>query len=239
MLPQAPQAVFFPAAGGERCGPSGHRRGPVPLEWAGSRESGRCPKGVGVCASGHHARFPDPVKCRIHASIPPRMLFLTLHVPTHQGEEPFFFVQGFDNPGIAGRAGKIAGPPLIQGTRYSGVVVTTFDGPVGELSQADLLVQGSTMAHEGGHYLGLYHPTESPGAGSGVRVPWDLVDPLGDTPECSVVNDVDGNGVVSGDECIHQDGPNLMFWGAAPVGVVQDQLTAGQRFVLHRNPYVH
>jgi hypothetical protein len=61
---------FFPAAGGERRGPSGHRRCPVPLEWAGNQESGRCPRVVGVFASGHHARFPDPVTRGIHIPIP-------------------------------------------------------------------------------------------------------------------------------------------------------------------------
>lgn len=153
----------------------------------------------------------------------------------------FFFVQGIENGPIAGVAGKIAGPPLIQGTRYSGVVVTTLNGPIGDLSRRDLITQGGTMAHEGGHYLGLYHTTESHGAGAGVpgRAPKDLVDPINDTPECPSTNDVNGNGAVSGNECLNQDGTNLMFWGSPPDGQAQDHLTAGQQFVLYRNPYVH
>jgi hypothetical protein len=152
----------------------------------------------------------------------------------------FFFVQGIENGPIAGVAGKIAGPPLIQGTRYSGVVVTTLNGPIGDLSRRDLLMQGSTMAHEGGHYLGLYHTTESRGAGATVPglAPKDFVDPIEDTPACPSSNDANGNGTVSATECLSLDGTNLMFWGPAPEGQAQDRLTNGQQFVLHRNPYV-
>ncbi len=153
----------------------------------------------------------------------------------------FFFVQGFENqPGAVGVSGKIAGPAIIQGTRYSGVVTTTLDGPIGDLTQADLLIQGATMAHEGGHYSGLYHTTERFGAGAtGTGLPaWILVDPINDTPACPVTNDVNQDGMVGATECLNFDGMNLMFW-LAEDGVVQDQLTEGQRFVLHRHPYLH
>ena len=153
----------------------------------------------------------------------------------------FFFVQGFENqPGAVGVSGKIAGPAIIQGTRYSGVVTTTLDGPIGDLTQADLLIQGATMAHEGGHYFGLYHTTERFGAGAtGTGLPaWILVDPINDTPACPVTNDVNQDGMVGATECLNFDGMNLMFW-LAEDGVVQDQLTEGQRFVLHRHPYLH
>ena len=86
--PQQPHAVFLSAAQDRQRKPSGHRRSPGLWELAESRESGRCPTGVGVCASGHHARFPDPVECGIHAPIPPKMSFHALRLPTHQGEEP-------------------------------------------------------------------------------------------------------------------------------------------------------
>jgi hypothetical protein len=152
----------------------------------------------------------------------------------------FFFVQGFENqPGSVGRTGKIAGPS-IQGTRYSGVVTTTLDGPIGDLTQGDLLIQGATMAHEGGHYFGLYHTTERFGAGAmGTGFPaWQLVDPINDTPACPAINDVNHDGTVEATECLNLDGRNLMFW-LAEDGVVQDLLTAGQQFVLHRHPYLN
>jgi hypothetical protein len=159
----------------------------------------------------------------------------------HNQAMNFFFVQGFENqPGVIGRTGKIAGPAIIQGTRYSGVVITTLDGPIGGLTQADLLMQGATMAHEAGHYFGLYHTAESFGAGATGTgwPPWELVDPITDTPACPVTNDVNHDGVVGATECLNLDGRNLMFW-VYEDGVVQDQLTAGQQFVLHRHPYVH
>jgi hypothetical protein len=153
----------------------------------------------------------------------------------------FFFVQGFENqPGLLGRTAKIAGPAIIQGTRYSGVVMTTLDGPIGDLTQADLLMQGATMAHESGHYFGLYHTTERFGAGATVTglSAWELVDPINDTPPCPVINDVNHDGVVAATECLNLDGRNLMFW-VAEDGVVQDQLTDGQQFVLYGHPYLH
>ncbi len=55
-----PHVLQWPP-GGARRKPSGHRRGPVLLELARSRERGRCPTGVGVCIrqscqiSGHRS----------------------------------------------------------------------------------------------------------------------------------------------------------------------------------------
>jgi hypothetical protein len=152
----------------------------------------------------------------------------------------FFFVQGFENqPGFLGITAKIAGPAILQGTRYSGVVTTTLDGPIGDLTQADLVMQGATMAHEGGHFMGLYHTTERFGTGAtGTGLPaWELADPINDTPACPVANDVNQDGVVSATECLSLDGRNLMFW-LAEDGIDQDQLTDGQKLVLHRHPYL-
>ncbi len=170
----------------------------------------------------------------------------------------FFFVQDFALPyaprgAVLGQAGKIAGPALLQGTRYSGVVVTTKEGGLSALSQADLLNQGATMAHEGGHFLGLYHTTEKCGAGNlfgldnffcfgldaplyGKVNPWEKVDPLQDTLECPAIP---FGPEVTASECLNRDGRNLMFWGAPPPNIVQDQLTAEQKYVLHRSPYIH
>jgi Pregnancy-associated plasma protein-A len=138
----------------------------------------------------------------------------------------YFFVQ--DPNGVAGISGGIPGPALTPGTTHSGVAVSTF-GPLADLTQAAAVIQGQTMAHEGGHFLGLFHTTES-GAQD--------IDPIPDTPACSVARDTNGNGTVDAGECLDLDGLNLMFWGPPASGTAQDILSAGQRFVLHRNPLI-
>ncbi|MEO0606322.1 MAG: M43 family zinc metalloprotease, partial [Myxococcota bacterium] len=119
--------------------------------------------------------------------------------------------------------GLSAGPPGaagLHGTSKSGVVVTAAD-----LATAPADV-GKIMAHEGGHFLGLFHTTERSG---------DQHDSLDDTPECPSANDADSNGRLSVTECADLDGDNVMFWtltdGAAA-------LTADQSWVLRRNPVV-
>jgi hypothetical protein len=70
-----------------------------------------------------------------------------------------------------------------------------------------------TCAHEVGHYLGLYHTSESDGR---------LHDPIADTPEC------DG-----GTACT--DASNVMFWTG---GGRRSQLSAGQAAVMRHHPLV-
>lgn len=128
---------------------------------------------------------------------------------------------------VIGYAGGIPGPPLLQGTAHSGVAISTFGG-LSTMSQADLVLQGATMAHEVGHYLGLFHTTEKSGNG---------FDPLSDTPECDRgVYDTDGDGAVSAAECSSADGPNLMFWSAA--SYPQEELTPAQSLVMRLFPAV-
>ena len=76
---------------------------------------------------------------------------------------------------------------------------------------------GETMAHEVGHYTGLYHPVES-----NYRA-WDALD---DTPECTRRRD-----------CEDALGDNLMFPYSicdATSCLVTDQLSADQEGVLQR-----
>lgn len=120
---------------------------------------------------------------------------------------------------LLGHAGGIPGP-AIHGTSQSGVAVTTINL---RLKPRQL---GLTMAHEGGHYLGLFHTTEAEGM---------AFDPLPDTPECGPDEDVDADGVVSYDECLDADAANLMFWSA---GRAASQLSGDQGFILLRNPAV-
>jgi len=77
---------------------------------------------------------------------------------------------------ILGIAGGIPGPTLGQGTGRSAVLIRTAEVPAdaGLPIPADL---GNTMAHEAGHYLGLFHSSEQALLGP------QLHDPLPDTAE--------------------------------------------------------
>ncbi|MEL6181997.1 MAG: M43 family zinc metalloprotease, partial [Myxococcota bacterium] len=81
-------------------------------------------------------------------------------------------------------------------------------------SPADL---GQTMAHEIGHFLGLRHTTEHGGGG----------DPIQDTAECSDPQD--------GTRC--PDANNFMF-PFSITGVAQQDVSAGQSFVLRRSALI-
>jgi len=83
------------------------------------------------------------------------------------------------------------------------------EGEPGVLNAAQL---AAVTGHEVGHYLGLFHPTENPG-----RDPLYDDDPIADT--------------------VYGDNNNLMHW-AADLGTPNTELSAGQGFVLLRNPAV-
>jgi len=92
-------------------------------------------------------------------------------------------------------AGGIPGPMGMHGTGGSGIVVAAD-----MMGNPDDL--GRTLAHEIGHYLGLFHPSEANGC---VR------DVLADTPECLIEHDVDGDGLEISD-CVDRGSDNLMFF---------------------------
>lgn len=119
--------------------------------------------------------------------------------------------------------GVSAGIPggVIRGTTISGMAVTTADFP-GGLAQI-----AHTWAHEGGHWLGLYHTTERGGT---------AFDPLPDTAECSRQRDTDGDRILESNECQGFGADNLMFWTTSAVPGFN--LSPNQSFVLLRNPAV-
>ena len=113
--------------------------------------------------------------------------------------------------GVLGASAGLPGPAGRHGDRGAGVVITAE-----VLGDAELL--GRVIAHEGGHYLGLFHTTEAQALAA---------DPVGDTPECPAPAWNDPR------RC--PDAGNLMFPFADAGG---EDLTAGQTDVLHANPMV-
>jgi hypothetical protein len=112
-----------------------------------------------------------------------------------------FFVQTLPSAGgaVLGIAGGIPGPSVAHGTTASGVAVA-FDLLPTEQELA------AVVAHEVGHYLGLFHTTEVFGIS---------VEPLTDTAVCSFDFDANENGAVEEEECGEADGDNLMFWSGS------------------------
>jgi len=120
---------------------------------------------------------------------------------------------------LLGLAGGIPGPP-IPGSGASGVAVTAA------LLASDPASVGRTMAHETGHYLGLFHTSERNGSAH---------DPIPDTPECRPTADGNSDGMVVASECREKGAGNLMFWSADDNA---DDLSADQGWVVARNPLV-
>lgn len=110
-------------------------------------------------------------------------------------------------------------PGSIEPNRYSFVVISwlAHAGNNGTFSDNELQLMGETMAHEVGHYTGLFHPVESDYA---------YYDALDDTPTCN-----------NWQTCENQMGDNLMFPYPLCYGNScdpQDVLTDDQQGVGHR-----
>ncbi len=123
---------------------------------------------------------------------------------------------------VLGISGGVPGPP-IPGFR-SGVIISilTGAGPDGDYDDVEIRLLGESMAHESGHFMGLFHPVDF--SGSSVTA----VDPLEDTPRCTRTANCEAN-----DTLIR----NIMY--TSPVSVngeilPQSFITAQQRGVMNR-----
>ncbi|HEY2028684.1 MAG TPA: hypothetical protein VGH20_05700 [Myxococcales bacterium] len=162
------------------------------------------------------------------------------------GELPLFFVDAITGGQgalgtIVGIDGAIPGPAGAGGTVHSGALVTTADLTTAGCTRVpDFVNCGAdrtayVAAHEGAHYLGLFHTTEETGR---------LFDTLNDTPRCPVVScDPAGIHAAVDFECNNDTGPNicggadyLMFWlvSGASRGVISPQ----EAQVMRANPIV-
>jgi hypothetical protein len=134
----------------------------------------------------------------------------------YEASETFLYGAGAARPAIdvfliasgttlLGMAGGIPGAQAMHGTRSSGVVIglddleSGIDGGIYELDFPPVL-----LAHEIGHFLGLFHTSESDGSS---------FEPLSDTPSCPASRDVNGDGLLDPFECAGFGAENVMFWG--------------------------
>jgi len=109
---------------------------------------------------------------------------------------------------LLGKSAGIPGPPGLNGTASSGVVVGLDSYGEGAW-RTHFPEVAATWAHELSHFMGLYHTTEKDGS---------AFDTLPDTPECGKSKDTNGDGVLSPQECAGLDGSNIMFWAASADG---------------------
>ncbi len=126
---------------------------------------------------------------------------------------PIFAVRQLDLF-LALSGGIPAGLPA-PGTETAGIVVGA------ELAGSAL---GTVIAHEVGHTLGLFHPTEFDGT---------VYEPLDDTPVCPLEADTDGDGILSAGECADRGATNPLFWALDRVGTT---LTPDQAAIIRRSP---
>ncbi len=124
---------------------------------------------------------------------------------------------GFNTLGIAG---GIPGPVGVHGSMHSGVAIAFDRSVVGDSGR----LAGHISAHEGGHYLGLFHVTERIRACSGTETP--------DTTMCMPF----GGGDTLADTT-YGDTSNLMNWSLIGMGS-NTGLSAGQGLVLRHSNLV-
>lgn len=99
-----------------------------------------------------------------------------------------------------GSSGGIPGSWCRHGTGGSGLAISY------DLLAMSGISLGRAIAHELGHYLGLFHTTEAEGS---------QVESLDDTPMCPISRDADGDGFLLDFECRGAGAENLMFWAAS------------------------
>ncbi|MCB9683318.1 MAG: hypothetical protein H6733_17770 [Alphaproteobacteria bacterium] len=87
-----------------------------------------------------------------------------------------------DGANVFGVSGGIPGP--LPGTDRSAVLVSVGDvaGRDGVFTDEEARLLSETIAHEVGHYLGLFHPMELPIGGGQAIATWDALD---DTVACA------------------------------------------------------
>jgi hypothetical protein len=154
---------------------------------------------------------------------------------------------------VVGIDGTIPGPGAVNGTVRSGAAVSMENilaeqgSAAGACGSPDLDIgcgadfTAYVAAHEAGHFLGLYHVTESTGADH---------DPMADTPRCacslcaSTPADCGASTFVLGQSTCNQGvepcsgGRNLMFWLLGSRSLTRGILSPDQGQVIRTSPAV-
>ena len=124
---------------------------------------------------------------------------------------------------ILGIAANIPGPPTPTAKSAVAISIFTSAGSDGVFDSEDVRILGETIAHESGHFMGLFHPVDF--AGNVVAAS----DPLSDTDSCSFNTQCVANTNLN---------TNLMFPNPVPDNrgnyIPQNRLTAEQKGVLNR-----
>ena len=134
--------------------------------------------------------------------------------------------------------GAIPGPGGIHGVASAGLIAqaASLGFSAGGLTahQTDQMILAKILAHEIGHYFGLFHTTEYNG---------DSIGAVTDTPVCGKENDGNGDGYVVGSECRGKGADYLMFWtfdsGLVRSGDFQLNMSAQEGQVSNTHPSVN
>ena len=136
--------------------------------------------------------------------------------------------------------GVSAGVPGTMGiaSSWNGVINYLSAHATGTDQTLNTQVLAETAAHEMGHWLGLFHTTESNGAS---------FDPISDTAECPIsraneVDHYDNDTYVKAEDCDGFGADNLMFWttwttSSQAEGKKQETLSSEQKYVLKYSPF--
>lgn len=123
---------------------------------------------------------------------------------------------------VLGISASIPGPPTPSSKSAVAISIFTSAGADGFFDSEDIRILGETIAHESGHFMGLFHPIDFNGSVV------SNTDPLTDTAGCSFVTDCVTNPDLTS---------NLMFPSPVQDGnggfVPQNKLTSQQRGVIN------
>ena len=129
--------------------------------------------------------------------------------------------------GVDGEPEPVFGMAPLPGSAFAPGSLNSCGVIAWEAHEGDYNELGATIAHEGSHFLGLPHTTESDGL---------FFDLFADTPGCPAeIYDTDASGEVEDSECAQAGADNYMFWQSS--GVFEDFIiSAEQAWTIRRHP---